>query len=220
MLSDLKGIDKMLRQISFMTDNSEPLRPYEQLMANLPPSSAELLPRPYQWLMKSSTSPIVDFYPESFTVDMNGKRWPWEAVVLLPFINSERLGSASRQFVTNNMLSDGEISRNQVEGAQVYTRDEKTTENIPASNKTRNFEALIGCNVREESYDSTEWRNEKSEKDAVFRPELLPSTIVPYPGFPTLKDAPVQALKRRKLGINVFGMRSRYRTADSSIGNE
>ena len=108
MLSDLKGIDKMLRQISFKTDNSEPLRPYEQLMANLPPSSAELLPRPYQWLMKSSTSPIVDFYPESFTVDMNGKRWPWEDVVLLPFINSERLGSASRQFVTNNMLSDGE----------------------------------------------------------------------------------------------------------------
>ena len=168
MLSDLKGIDKMLRQISFMTDNSEPLRPYEQLMANLPPSSAELLPRPYQWLMKSSTSPIVDFYPESFTVDMNGKRWPWEAVVLLPFINSERLGSASRQFVTNNMLSDGEISRNQVEGAQVYTRDEKTTENIPALNKTRNFEALIGCNVREESYDSTEWRNEKSEKQKQY----------------------------------------------------
>lgn len=36
---------------------------------------------------------------------------------------------------------------------------------------------------------------------------------MPYPGFPTLKDAPVQALKKRKLGINVFGRRSRYKTA-------
>ena len=220
MLSDLKDIDKLLRQISFKTDKSEPLRPFEQLMANLPPSSAELLPRPYQWLMKSSKSPIVDFYPESFTVDMNGKRWPWEAVVLLPFIDSERLVSASRKFVRNNMLSNDERSRNQVEGAQVYKRDEKANEDIPALNKTRNFEALFGCNVREENYDSTKWSDEKCEKHSVFRPELLPGTIVPYPGFPTLKDAPVQALRRRKLGINIFGMRSRYRTAVLEMNNE
>jgi 20S proteasome subunit beta 5 len=213
MLSDLKDIHKLLRQISFKNDDSEPLQPFEQLMANLPPSSAELLPKPYQWLMKSSKSPIVDFYPESFTVDMNGKRWPWEAVVLLPFIDAERLVDASRKLVTNDKLSADEISRNQVRDALVYTRDETVSEDVPALNERRNFGALTGCNVSEKHLNSTSWKDMENDNNVVFRPQLLPGTIVPYPGFPSLKDAPVQALRRRKVGINVFGMRSRYKTA-------
>ena len=110
----------MLREISFKENPGEPLKPFEQLMACLPPSSAELLPKPYQWLMKSKKSPIIDFYPESFTIDMNGKRWPWEAVVLLSFIDSERLISSSRNMVQNNLLTDDEIRRNQLGDAMVY----------------------------------------------------------------------------------------------------
>ena len=72
-LSDLKNIDNMLKEISFDDNKSGPLNPFEQLMACLPPSSADLLPKPYQWLMKSSKSPLIDFYPDSFTIDMNGK---------------------------------------------------------------------------------------------------------------------------------------------------
>jgi len=213
MLSDLKDINNLLKQISFKMDESRPLQPFEQLMANLPPSSAELLPRPYQWLMKSLKSPIVDFYPESFTVDMNGKRWPWEAVVLLPFIDSERLVSASRTYVTNDLLSDDERSRNQVEDALVYSRDSNSNIELPALKSGRCFEALSICNVRQEDYRSSKWSDSNSEAFATFRPQLLPGTTIPYPGFPSLKDAPVLALKKRKLGINIFGMRSRYRTA-------
>jgi len=214
MLSDLKDIDNLLKEITFENENSEPLKPFEQLMACLPPSSADLLPRPYQWLMKSSKSPIIDFYPESFTVDMNGKRWPWEAVVLLPFIDSERLISSSRLFVTDDLLSEGERSRNQVGDDHVYTRDESISEDVLALNDRPNFEAIIGCNVHKENFASSKWRYDiNGDKDAIFRPRLLEGTIVPYPGFPTLKDAPIQALTKRKLGINVFGLRSRYRTA-------
>ncbi len=213
MLSDLKDINNMLRQISFKTDKSEPLRPFEQLMANLPPSSAELLPRPYQWLMKSSKSPILDFYPESFTVDMNGKRWPWEAVVLLPFIDSERLIKASRTYVTNNLLSQDENNRNQVKDAIVYSRDENMKVDVPALSGGLTFEALSECNIREEKLSASQWKEGNNENRATFTPQLLPGTSTPYPGFPSLKDAPVQALKKRRLGINVFGMRSRYRTA-------
>ena len=32
-------------------------------------------------------SVIGDFYPEKFSLDMNGKRRLWQAVVLLPFID-------------------------------------------------------------------------------------------------------------------------------------
>ena len=72
MLSDLVDIDNFLEDISFDDKLGEPLRPYEQLLGCLPPSSSDLLPESFQWLMTSRRSPIIDFYPESFTVDMNG----------------------------------------------------------------------------------------------------------------------------------------------------
>ncbi len=41
--------------------------------------------------MTSDSSPIKEFYPEEFSVDMNGKKNSWEAVVLIPFIDQNRL---------------------------------------------------------------------------------------------------------------------------------
>lgn len=39
-------------------------------------------------------SPIIDFYPEEFDIDMNGKKMSWQGVALLPFIDQHRLLSA------------------------------------------------------------------------------------------------------------------------------
>jgi len=41
--------------------------------------------------MISDSSPIKEFYPEEFSVDMNGKKNSWEAIVLIPFIDQDRL---------------------------------------------------------------------------------------------------------------------------------
>lgn len=32
-------------------------------------------------------SPVIDYYPLQFETDLNGKMQPWEAVVLIPFID-------------------------------------------------------------------------------------------------------------------------------------
>ncbi len=48
-----------------------------------------------QWLMTDANSPIHDFYPTDFRVDMEGKRNDWEGVVLIPFIDEARLLAAS-----------------------------------------------------------------------------------------------------------------------------
>ena len=37
------------------------------------------------------TSSIIDFYPQEFELDMNGKRQEWEAIVKIPFIDQDRL---------------------------------------------------------------------------------------------------------------------------------
>ena len=122
--------------------------------------------------------------------------------------------------VHEEMLTDDERRRNQLGDAIVYTRDESADHNIAALNDRPNFGAIEGCQVRERKYDESDWKDAHLAATAVFRPELLPGTVIPHPGFPTLKDAPVHGLTRRKLGINIFGMRSRYRTAVLELDRE
>ncbi len=42
-------------------------------------------------LMWDPNSPILDFYPQEFEQDLNGKKQEWEAVVKIPFIDEKRL---------------------------------------------------------------------------------------------------------------------------------
>ena len=63
-------------------------------MGVLPAASKGLIPEPYRDLMTDVGSPIIDFYPKDFDLDLNGKKQDWEAVVLIPFIDENRLISA------------------------------------------------------------------------------------------------------------------------------
>ena len=55
-------------------------------------------------------SPILDFYPEDFDIDMNGKKMAWQGVALLPFIDQTRLLTALKS--KEEELSDDEKRRN------------------------------------------------------------------------------------------------------------
>lgn len=84
---DFKDVGKL----NIVFDKGEPFKPFEQLMGVLPAASKHNLPEPFQKLMTESDSDIIDFYPETFPIDLNGKKWAWQGVALLPFIDESRL---------------------------------------------------------------------------------------------------------------------------------
>jgi len=89
--SDLLGSDE-LPELKFKLGH--PFKPFEQLMSVLPPNSAHALPKPLAKLIQDRKSEIADFYPTYFRLDINGQRFAWMGVNLLPFIEEDRLLTA------------------------------------------------------------------------------------------------------------------------------
>ncbi|KAK3679884.1 exonuclease II Exo2 [Recurvomyces mirabilis] len=109
----------------------QPFRPFQQLMGVLPERSKKIVPQIYWPLMMEESSPIIDFYPRDFELDMNGKKQEWEAVVKIPFIDEKRLlaGMAPK----DAMLSDAEKHRNSFGVTLKFVYDAMTDYTHPSS---------------------------------------------------------------------------------------
>ncbi|KAH0840109.1 exoribonuclease 2 [Lanmaoa asiatica] len=104
--SDFEDLKDM--KISFTL--GQPFKPYEQLMGVFPPASKKHIPAVFHDLMTEPTSPIIDFYPTSFQIDMNGKKMLWQGVALLPFLDEKRLLDAMSERYP--ALTEDEVKRN------------------------------------------------------------------------------------------------------------
>jgi len=91
--SDLRNIVRFDRDCKSF-ELGKPFQSVQQLMAVLPNDSNHAVPEAAKWLMSDQKSPISEFYPKDVSYDPNGKAMPWLWVVLLPFIDENRLLSA------------------------------------------------------------------------------------------------------------------------------
>ena len=105
--SDFKSLSKIKIEWPLVTI---PRKPMEQLMCVFPAASSEFLPDVYANLMSAEDSTIIDFYPTDFKVDLNGKKYEWMGVALLPFVDEARLKRCLKPY--EKYLTPNEIHRN------------------------------------------------------------------------------------------------------------
>ncbi|CAL1299821.1 unnamed protein product [Larinioides sclopetarius] len=120
-ISDVKNFKNM--EMAF--ELGKPFLPFQQLLAVLPKLSKDLLPEAYQKLMCENDSQLIDYYPDDFTTDLNGKQQEWEAVVLIPFINEKLLCKCSE--IADKYLTEEEKKRNRHGPHLLYTYIDKSS---------------------------------------------------------------------------------------------
>jgi 5'-3' exonuclease len=91
-------------------EETEPYTPFQQLLAILPIRSMRLLPDCYR---KIATNDLKDFFPDDFSVDLNGKTLAWEAIVLIPFVDQALFLEKEAEMLSGNTyFSQVETDRN------------------------------------------------------------------------------------------------------------
>ncbi len=180
----------------------QPFKPNEQLMGVLPDRSKKIIPEVYWPLMTEKDSPIIDFYPRDFELDMNGKKMDWEAVVKIPFIDEKRLLRAMAP--KNELLTEDEKNRNDFGVPLKFTYAEGQDIVYPSSLEGV-FPPIAHCRCVENIFELP------AVEGLDFRMGLTDGALLnasALAGFPTLATLPYAASLEFH-GVNVFQQESR-----------
>ncbi|KAL6704388.1 exonuclease II Exo2 [Coniothyrium glycines] len=198
MISDVKR--GLKADINFKL--GQPFKPFQQLMGVLPDRSKSIVPKAYHPLMTNEDSPIIDFYPRDFNLDMNGKKQDWEAVVKIPFIQEDRLLKAMA--TKENDLTADEKARNSFGVSLKFTYSNDQAFIYPSS-LPGVFPDIPHCKCVENIFDLPTMEGLEYYIGLMDGVKLGASALA---GFPSLKVLPHHA-KLEFAGVNVFQQDSR-----------
>ncbi|KAJ1961183.1 exonuclease II Exo2, partial [Dispira parvispora] len=197
-LSDLRD----LNSIDLTFNLGKPFTPFEQLMGVLPVASRFLLPKAYHSLMVDTTSPIFDFYPTQFGTDLNGKKQDWEALVLIPFIEEERLVRAMR--TREHLLTEAERRRNTFGDTLIFSYSDDAQTTFPSPDRTH-FADLLPNHCRVQNFYLPTLDNGKTLNFGLCQGARVGSAMLP--GFPSLQTMSFTSMIVQRLA-RTFGMKS------------
>ena len=127
MISDYSeiNIDENLYNLYdiFDKDKSEPFTPYQSLLFILPPESFNLLPECY----KEIPIKMKEYFPDTFNIDYNGKIAEYESLLLLPFIDEEKMVEMEKNF---RKLNPEEETGNKWGKSIMFNQNNSGEENI------------------------------------------------------------------------------------------
>ncbi|KAL2437019.1 5'-3' exoribonuclease 1 [Exophiala dermatitidis] len=180
----------------------QPFKPFQQLMGVLPDRSKKIVPEVYHELMTSKDSPIIDFYPRDFELDMNGKKMEWEAVVKIPFIDEQRLLKAMAP--KDALLSEDERVRNDFGVSLKFVYSPEVDYTYPSS-LVGIFPDLPHCHCIQNEFELPTMDGLEPYVGLVEGVKLGAAALA---GFPSLKTLPFTGSLGFH-GVNVFQQDSR-----------
>lgn len=183
----------------------KPFHPFEQLMGVLPDLSSAHIPPAFRDLLSDPTSPIIDFYPVDFDLDLNGKKQDWEAIVKIPFIDEKRLLAAMAARAPR--LTDEERARNEFGDSWRFTSAE--AEYVYPSSLPGFFPDLIHCRCKLEPFNLPTLEGGLSYVKGLVPGVLLGKDAIS--GFPSLHTIPFTG-NLGFHGVSVFQSDSRKET--------
>ncbi|KAJ3034412.1 hypothetical protein HK097_004516, partial [Rhizophlyctis rosea] len=207
-MTDLLNIS----HLKFTFDIGRPFLPFEQLMGVLPAASGQHIPEAYRDLMTNPNSPILDFYPTEFELDLNGKKQDWEAVVKICFIDEGRLVRALR--ARENQLTKEERERNRHGSSWIfrYTNEKVDSYRSPLPGV---FPDIPSCTCLTLPYTLP------TVHPMGYNKHLTPGTLLGskmLPGFPSLDTLPHTSTLGFH-GVRVFQQESPNESMVVTLGN-
>lgn len=145
------------------------LNVFEQLLSVLPPVSKYLLPRELQFLMEPN-SPLSDYYPTDYLVDYELKDRDYKGIVILPFINPDRIRDIYRSYVRFGPERNNYI-------AYFEARKDKGWVRAAIQDK-------IICNDRQFKEEVSKAKRGVRKDRKLFQPQLTPQSGGPYGNAP------------------------------------
>jgi 5'-3' exoribonuclease 2 len=182
-------------EVKFDSD-AQPFNPLEQLMSVFPAASSQNLPPTWRQLMSDLESPIIDFYPNTFKIDLNGKKAAWMGVALLPFIDEDRLFNALQKVYPD--LTEEEkkrnargthlifVSRSKSDSSDFSKEIVESSQTIEVQINPSIFRGISGTLAKSESYSTvykkvfcTVYKDPVYDKSFVFPAIRLQNAISP-----------------------------------------
>jgi hypothetical protein len=166
--------------------NPKPYTAFQQLLCIFPIKSLrQFLPPQYLQLAEGQLS---EYFPDDFEIDLNGRTLPWEAVILIPFVDENEFIEAEASLFENGMtLSKDEWKRN----TSSFTYPSYLYDRVMAKNTAIQPKPLksILTSMDDLPYDFTkmEWHDDYERVGTfAFASSLLKNVTFPMADYPSM----------------------------------